>query len=753
MKKLFTLALLFNVICFRLCTAVAECSYEDASSTVFTTIDGLSHNQVQGFCQDRRGLIWVCTWYGLDAFGGYELLCFRPHDGLSLRGRLKQAMLTDDDRILLKTTQSQTWQFSLHDYTFTLLEDSALWDGTVLRRRFQDRVGNLWQKETLGFRFTPPKPDHYQYLDNVNYPLARVICEDAHHHVLIAWDSPTSKGNAEGMLIRYDLNGQPMDTLYKGNAVCALFEDEHRNIWLGTHNDGLILLTPDDRDCESPHYRTTTYQLPSAVPIFALAPDTQGRIWVGTLGDGVYLASWDARLHQLTLMRPQDYPLEEYACVRSILEADDSMLIATDGGLLQVSLATLPNRMVFRPVCASQGFSELIHLLRTSEGRILVSAFGRGIYQYVAQQDTLIPYAATDIAAHQAVYSMADNPDGTLWVTTQTSLRLYRHEHDYSCPVSELLDMIETTPLRDSQGHCWFATQRGVIRLTSLVPARGNSSPTPIFVSMQFHEAKQGGLRLLTLADSLVTLHPDERNVTIGVSALQYGALERVHYAWRLSEVDTAWHVSPSHWITLPRLAPGNYTLQLCASDGGNVPHQAVSTLRLCVEYKWYETWFFRSLLGLCIGCVLLTLVVLLLQVKKLRRLVLDSQPVALLSAAITEVKLEENLTGADMQFISQLNELVGNALSDQQLSIERLAADMGMSRSTFYRRLKAVVGQSPNEYISEMRLSRAAELLRSETDASIATIAYECGFSSPQYFSNVFRRRYHMTPNQWRNP
>lgn len=729
--------------------AVATGIYNDAASVVYTTLDGLSHNQVQGFCQDRRGIIWICTWYGLDAFDGYEFHCFRPQGEPTLLGRLKQASLTDDDRILLKTSQNQTWQFSLQDYTFTLLDEMPH-KCVAFKRRFVDRAGNLWQKEALGFRLIPPQSDYYHYVVNEKYPLARVLYEDAHHNALIAWSNRTSSGKSEGELIRYDLDGQPLKTLYRGNAVCAIYEDDRQNIWLGTHNEGLILLRPDVEGNAPPNYQVQRCRC-TISPIFALVPDAKGRLWIGTLGDGIYLASYDSCTRQVTLTRPDSYPLEEYARVRSMLEVDGEMLIATDGGLLKVSVEVDPSQMEFHPLDASQDRSELIHLLRISDGSVLVSAFGKGIYRYQPQQETFAPFVAADIAECQAVYSMVENPDSSLWVTTQTSLRLYQGTSCYSLPINASLDMIETVPLCDNQGHCWFATQHGVLRLASFLPPAVDRAVAPTFVSLKLNDVKWNHVRMLSLADSLIILQPDERNVTVDISSLQFGVKGREHYAWRIVETDTTWHETQSHHIHLPRFSPGDYTLQVRTASGGIGYADAVGNLPFHVIYRWHETPLFRSLLFLFSICIVVTIVVLLLKVKRLQRLLLDSQPVALFSAAITEIKSEDKLTTADQFFIETLNERVRAELSDSQLSIEKLAAAMGMSRSTFYRRLKSVVGQSPNEYIHEMRLQRATELLRADADASIATIAYECGFSSPQYFSNVFRKRYHMTPNQWR--
>ena len=72
------------------------------------------------------------------------------------------------------------------------------------------------------------------------------------------------------------------------------------------------------------------------------------------------------------------------------------------------------------------------------------------------------------------------------------------------------------------------------------------------------------------------------------------------------------------------------------------------------------------------------------------------------------------------------------------------------MSQSTLYRKVKAVSGLSPNELIRNIRLNRAAELLRRQ-DLTIQEIAWQTGFGSPVYFRTCFKERYGMTPSEYR--
>ncbi|MFO1524199.1 MAG: helix-turn-helix transcriptional regulator, partial [Kiritimatiellia bacterium] len=72
------------------------------------------------------------------------------------------------------------------------------------------------------------------------------------------------------------------------------------------------------------------------------------------------------------------------------------------------------------------------------------------------------------------------------------------------------------------------------------------------------------------------------------------------------------------------------------------------------------------------------------------------------------------------------------------------------VSRSTFYRRFKEETGSPPARMLRAARLKEAARLLR-ESRVGIAEIARNCGFSSANYFSQVFRREFDVTPKEYR--
>ena len=100
--------------------------------------------------------------------------------------------------------------------------------------------------------------------------------------------------------------------------------------------------------------------------------------------------------------------------------------------------------------------------------------------------------------------------------------------------------------------------------------------------------------------------------------------------------------------------------------------------------------------------------------------------------------------------FISRFKKIVEERLSDSNLSVEDLAADMGLSRVQLYRKVKALTGSSPVDLLRKARLAQAQKLLQ-ETTLSVSEIAYQVGFASPSYFTKCYKDEFGTVPGEVR--
>lgn len=102
-----------------------------------------------------------------------------------------------------------------------------------------------------------------------------------------------------------------------------------------------------------------------------------------------------------------------------------------------------------------------------------------------------------------------------------------------------------------------------------------------------------------------------------------------------------------------------------------------------------------------------------------------------------------------DKKFIEKITNIIESRIDDYRLSVEELSRELAMSRSTLHKKLKAVTGQVPNEFIRLIRLKAATRLLVSG-EHNISEVGYKTGFNSPSYFSRCFIQQFKLTPSEF---
>lgn len=112
---------------------------------------------------------------------------------------------------------------------------------------------------------------------------------------------------------------------------------------------------------------------------------------------------------------------------------------------------------------------------------------------------------------------------------------------------------------------------------------------------------------------------------------------------------------------------------------------------------------------------------------------------------------LEKAATGdIDNEFYNRFLEIFRTEMGNPEMNVDGIAARMGLERSQFYRKIKALTNYSPVELIRHLRLKQGRQLLVS-TEKTISEIAYEIGFSTPAYFTKCFRDAFGETPTEVR--
>lgn len=107
--------------------------------------------------------------------------------------------------------------------------------------------------------------------------------------------------------------------------------------------------------------------------------------------------------------------------------------------------------------------------------------------------------------------------------------------------------------------------------------------------------------------------------------------------------------------------------------------------------------------------------------------------------------------TSMDEQFLERAIKIIDANLDNPDFSVEQYSQEIAMSRQHLYRKLKALTNHTPQGFIQNIRLKRAAKLLDQRT-ANVIEIAYAVGFSNPSHFAKRFRQQFGFSPSKWSN-
>lgn len=298
---------------------------------------------------------------------------------------------------------------------------------------------------------------------------------------------------------------------------------------------------------------------------------------------------------------------------------------------------------------------------------------------------------------------------------------------------------------------------------------------------------------------TLVLKH-DENNFTLQLSDLPFADHPTAVYAYRLEGSDHEWHYldKGNLDITYNGLSYGDYHLTVHVVDGeGNIGDE-VYQLEISVLPPWYLTiWcklFYLTLLIVGIAWVINAHFVRkqLNEAKKQKEEILEQVQARMQfyanladdlknaaahhsfeevnhlvvsnldvnasdseseSAMIVDLHApqapEVEMDELDKKLLNQIREMIEENMVDSDFNVSMLQEKMGMGNKQLYRKLKAITGQTPVEYIRDMRMQKAAQLLKAGK-FSVSEVMYTVGFSNSSYFSKCFSKAFGMTPTEF---
>lgn len=562
--------------------------------------------------------------------------------------------------------------------------------------------------------------------DYARYHIGSVyhIMEDHQHHLWLSTKGdglveaiPNGKGSWDFIHYKHNPNDK---TSLSGNNVYFTYEDRLHHIWVGTLDGGLNLMVRQ-------RGKTVFYNIHNGfthypeyglyLEVRNMVEDRQGRMWVGTI-DG--LMSFDIHFR-----KPSDIRFCTYHRTRT---------------------NTLANTDVY-------------NLYRDRHQSIWMCTFGGGfnLLKFSSEhptQPSFTTYGTNEGLHNDVILSMTEDRQGRIWLCNGSAASSFSPPNGRirtfgSSEGFPNVEVEETSILTCQNGQIWIGTKSGILAFD---PAhlRANEGPLPVFiVGCRVNNADIRTLHdpspihsAIEYADTIILRH-DQRMFQLEFAGLSSLGNNRVIYDYRLEGYDEDWHHNGHGRIaSYTNVPPGSYNFVVKATDAANPLHQGTRRLTLTILSPWWATRWAYTLYAL----LFLTALYFVIRYAKYQiRLKNDLY----VQSKLTEFKKQFYLQQQDKAFLERVKDFIDHHLQVDNFEIESIAKELGMSRSTFFKRMKSLTGMAPKDYVKERRLSHAVDLLKT-TDLPIQDVAFHCGFSDTGYFGKCFRKRFGMTPREF---
>ena len=114
-------------------------------------------------------------------------------------------------------------------------------------------------------------------------------------------------------------------------------------------------------------------------------------------------------------------------------------------------------------------------------------------------------------------------------------------------------------------------------------------------------------------------------------------------------------------------------------------------------------------------------------------------------------VEISDSLPSKDEEFMLSLKKILDDNIADTEFNVKKLSAQMNMSETQLYRKIKNITGYSPVEIMRIFRLQKSCELLKNRNN-TVKEVCFQVGFNNLSYFVKCFREYFGVTPAVFRD-
>lgn len=479
--------------------------------------------------------------------------------------------------------------------------------------------------------------------------------------------------------------------------------------------------------------RMFTYSLSDDERVRTFYEDETGRFWLGTNKRLMFYDTVSATLlpvdgvQGLVLSITSDKQGRVYA----ITEGRRMFRIALNGKIQTFTL--------------HEDFSRLTH---SQTGEVWGVTQQGSVCLFDSAKDEFIPFTYELGLTGETVVDIHFDVHNRLWVLYSNQLIVYNpHKKDemprFVSATSSLLEMESLWSLhRSKSGDMYVGGTNGIAVFDSTCLASAEVEVPLRLIAVCMGDVR----RMVPFVDKTASefrLDASDSDVQLFFSTLISSDASQVRMAWRYRGRNR-WILlaGGENTIHLTDLKRGNHQIEVRATTPEGVWGNNSLVMNVYRPWPWYFSMWARVSYFLVV-CVLIAWGII-----RLRRSI-ESHKQRVATQLYDDTASVENNPTEEERFMLQVKEMIEKNLANADYSVEELSSDMAMSRASLHRKMKAISGQTPTELMRIHRLNRAAELLK-EGRLNVNEVAYTVGFSTPSYFTQLFKKHFGVLPSEY---
>ena len=525
----------------------------------------------------------------------------------------------------------------------------------------------------------------------------------------------------------------------------------HRGVWISLERRlSIYAIANEGMRMEAVDSLSIGYLVKSTTRITRLHEDRHRRLWIGTT-DGLFCYDLSSRRFEY------NYP--DVGNVAGIVESNnDIYVLSKSNGLIKIS----GNRSV-RLDDGRKPLTKGSTLALAPDGNLWIGTTTGRVYEYDRKSGNAIDRTSENRSRLTGSIKYIDiDAQGHGWIVTESTVIEFSKKTGnvfiYTCGKDiSLSRILSATNSVESDNTLIIGGVGGIVAIkpNPVLDVKASSVRTLISDATvgcdsritEFFTDKNGQLSIRFKAD--------DRNVEFHFTTLNYKNADKLRYAYRIADISDDWQFTEtgSNKAIFNSLPAGRHILEVRTIDEYGRESTEVTSLAVIRERHAYESRW-AILIYIIVSLGLLGGAVYWYRHKvnsENETMWADSEKMMKMHTYLeSQVTLpDEEFNKLDRMLIEKATKTVEAQLDNSDFDVKMLCSAVNMSRSTFSRKLKSITGKTPLDFIRDIKMKHACNMLKSG-NYTISQISDMLGFSDRRYFTSTFRKMYGMTPRDF---